>query len=40
MPATQRGHAYRLGPNRWGLRYRDANGKSNASRHSRARPPR
>ena len=27
MPATQRGHAYRLGPNRWGLRYYDATGK-------------
>ena len=27
MPATQRGHAYRLGPNRWGLRYRDAAGQ-------------
>jgi integrase len=26
MPATQRGQAYRLGPNRWGLRYYDANG--------------
>lgn len=26
MPALQRGHAYRIGPNRWGLRYR-ANGK-------------
>jgi integrase len=26
MPATQRGQAYRLGPNRWGLRYRDADG--------------
>jgi hypothetical protein len=24
MPATQRGSAYRLGPNRWGLRYYDA----------------
>ncbi len=27
MPATQRGQAYRLGPNRWGLRYYDANGE-------------
>jgi integrase len=27
MPATQRGQAYRLAPNRWGLRYRDATGK-------------
>src|SRR5689334_4351818 len=27
MPATQRGSAYRLGPNRWGLRYYDADGK-------------
>ena len=27
MPATQRGQAYRLGPNRWGLRWYDANGK-------------
>jgi integrase len=27
MPATQRGQAYRLGPNRWGLRYYDENGK-------------
>ncbi len=27
MPATQRGHAYRLGPNRWGLRHRDAAGQ-------------
>jgi hypothetical protein len=26
MPATQRGQAYRLGPNRWGLRYYDASG--------------
>jgi len=26
MPATQRGQAYRLGPNRWGLRYYDAQG--------------
>ena len=26
MPATQRGQAYRLGPNRWGLRYYDADG--------------
>jgi integrase len=26
MPATQRGQAYRLGPNRWGLRYYDATG--------------
>jgi integrase len=26
MPATQRGQAYRLGPNRWGLRYYDAEG--------------
>jgi integrase len=27
MPASQRGQAYRLGPNRWGLRYYDAAGK-------------
>jgi integrase len=27
MPATQRGQAYRLAPNRWGLRYYDLNGK-------------
>ena len=27
MPATQRGYAYRLGSNRWGLRYRDGSGK-------------
>lgn len=27
MPATQRGSAYRLGPNKWGLRYHDAAGK-------------
>ncbi len=27
MPPTQRGQAYRLGPNRWGLRYYDADGK-------------
>lgn len=27
MPATQRGQAYRLGPNRWGLRYYDEQGK-------------
>ena len=27
MPATQRGQAYRLGPNRWGLRYCDGAGK-------------
>ncbi|MET0510838.1 MAG: tyrosine-type recombinase/integrase [Thermoleophilaceae bacterium] len=26
MPATQRGQAYRLAPNRWGLRWRDAAG--------------
>jgi integrase len=26
MPAIQRGQAYRLGPNRWGLRYYDADG--------------
>src|SRR5215216_2418598 len=26
MPATQRGQAYRLGPNKWGLRYYDLNG--------------
>lgn len=26
MPAIQRGQAYRLGPNRWGLRYRDNDG--------------
>jgi integrase len=26
MPATQRGQAYRLGPNRWGLRFYDADG--------------
>src|ERR671938_572588 len=27
MPATQRGQAYRLGPNRWGLRYYDTAGR-------------
>ena len=27
MPPTQRGQAYRLGPNRWGLRYYDAAGE-------------
>lgn len=27
MPATQRGQAYRLGPNRWGLRYYDTDGR-------------
>src|SRR5512138_640916 len=27
MPATQRGHAYRLGPRRWGIRWRDGEGK-------------
>jgi hypothetical protein len=27
MPAIQRGQAYRLGPNRWGLRYYDADAK-------------
>jgi integrase len=27
MPAIQRGSAYRLGPNRWGLRWRDRTGK-------------
>src|SRR5215217_7688351 len=27
MPATQRGSAYRLGPNKWGLRYYDAAGE-------------
>ena len=26
MPATQRGQAYRLAPNRWGLRYYDTDG--------------
>lgn len=26
MPAQQRGHAYRLGSKRWGLRYRDGDG--------------
>ena len=26
MPATQRGQAYRLGPNRWGLRHYDSQG--------------
>lgn len=26
MPATQRGQAYRLGPNHWGLLYHDAAG--------------
>lgn len=26
MPATQRGEAYRLGPNKWGLRYYNAEG--------------
>ena len=45
MPATQRGQAYRLGPNKWGLRYYDTNGlrrrkspfpsKSAALRHYR-----
>jgi integrase len=27
MPPIQRGQAYRLGPNRWGLRYYDADGR-------------
>jgi integrase len=27
MPAIQRGSGYRLGPNRWGLRYYDADGR-------------
>jgi integrase len=27
MPPIQRGQAYKLGPNRWGLRYYDANGE-------------
>ena len=39
MPATQRGQAYRLGPNRWGLRYYDAAGvrrRKCRSRRSRA----
>src|SRR5829696_5533958 len=27
MPAIQTGQAYRLGPNRWGLRYYNAEGK-------------
>src|SRR5829696_4751392 len=27
MPPIQRGQAYRLGPNRWGLRYYDAAGE-------------
>jgi integrase len=27
MPPLATGHAYRLGPNRWGLRYRDATGR-------------
>jgi hypothetical protein len=45
VPAIQRGHAYRLGLNRWGLRYYDAAGnrrrkspfssKSAALRHYR-----
>src|SRR4051812_17239761 len=26
MPATQRGQAYKLGPNRWGRRFYDAEG--------------
>ena len=30
MPATQRGQAYRLGPNRWGLRYYDRDGDAPA----------
>ena len=33
MPPLQRGQAYRLGPNRWGLRYYDA-----ASRRQRKSP--
>src|SRR5829696_1127652 len=27
MPPMQRGQAYRLGPNKWGLRYYDVNGE-------------
>ena len=27
MPPLQRGQAYRLAPNKWGLRYYDTNGK-------------
>jgi len=27
MPPVQRGQAYRLAPNRWGLRYYDADGE-------------
>ncbi len=27
MPATQRGHVYRIAPGKWGLRYRDAAGQ-------------
>ncbi len=27
MPATQRGEAYKIAPNKWGLRYYDANGQ-------------
>ena len=27
MPPTQRGQAYRLAPNKWGLRYYNADGK-------------
>ena len=39
MPAIQRGQAYRLGPNRWGLRWYDAAGvrrRKSPSRASRA----
>ena len=40
MPATQRGQAYRLGPNRWGLRYYDAAGNGAARARFRPSPPR
>ena len=39
MPAIQRGQAYRLGPNRWGLRYYDAGGVRRRKSPSKARAP-
>lgn len=40
MPATQRGSAYRLGPHRWGLRWRDRTGTRRFSRRFRPSRPR
>jgi hypothetical protein len=40
MPATQRGQAYRLGANRWGLRYYDENGVRRRRSPFPSNPPR